>query len=111
MPSPFGDYHLASYTVLGDRAEIRLRAERTFPGEPKATEIVFLGVAGYHFEHDNFGTILGHIFEQPLNEFLQQHSAQFTEGSNQPGWVPFWTGSVSAALIHLQAISVHAFEI
>ena len=111
MPAPFGDYNLASYSVLCDRSEIRLLAQRSFPGKPRTTEIVFSGVVAYHFEHDNFGTILGHIIERPLDAFLHQHAAQLTDGSRQSGWAQFWSGSVADALAHLQASSVHAFEL
>lgn len=111
VSAPFGDYYLASYSVLCERAEIRLRAQSPFPCEPDATEIVFAGVVAYHFEHDNFGTILGHITERPLESFLQEHAARFTNGASKSGWAQFWTGSVPEAHARLIASSVHAFEI
>lgn len=111
MSAPFGDYHLASYSILCDRAEIRLRAERCTDGDPQATEIIFAGVAAYHFKHDNFETILGHVIERPLEPFLEEHASKFSQGASQSGWAPFWTGSVSTTLAKLQAESIHAFEI
>ena len=111
MSSPFGDYYLASYTVRCDRAEIRLLARRSVPGEPRATEIVFSGVAAYHFEHDTFGTVLGHVVEQPLEPFLYEHSQEFAAGFRQSGWPSFWSGSVGDALAWLQAGSVRSFGI
>ena len=107
MPAPFGDFHLAGYVVDCGRAEIRLRAT----DKRRVTEVVFFGVQAYHFEHDNFGTILGHIVELLLEAFLEQHAAQFDEGSRQEAWPLFWQGSVASALAHLKAASVRAYEV
>src|SRR4051794_13447559 len=81
MPAGFGDYTLTSYVVQCDRAEIRLRAREPHSDTPKETEIIFHGVAAYHFENDNFGTILGWIIEHPLKEFIAEHAEQFARGS------------------------------
>jgi hypothetical protein len=111
MPAGFGDYTLTSYVVQCDRAEIRLRAREPHSDTPKETEIIFHGVAAYHFENDNFGTILGWIIEHPLREFIAEHAEQFARGSKSSGWPLFWNGSADDAFRELQAASIHAFEV
>ncbi len=110
MPAPFGDYHLTAYTVDTDRAEIRMRAERGSPGEPRVTEIHFTGLEAYHFEHHS-GTILGWITEQALEPFLRAQAAVFAEGWRRSGWPSFWRGTVEEALGYLKGESVRAYEI
>lgn len=111
MSAGFHDYILTSYIVACDRAEIRLHAREPHSNEPKETEIIFHGVAAYHFENDNFGTILGWIIEHPLKEFIEQHADQFARGSKSSGWPPFWNDSVDDALTQLKAASIRAFEV
>lgn len=111
MGAPYGDYCLAGYSVQSEPAEIRLRAERCHPGKPRVTEIVFTGVEAYHFEHNNFGTILGHIIELPLPLFIEEQAESFRRGWHQSGWPSFWRNSVPDAIAFLESASVHAFEL
>src|SRR4051794_36658365 len=93
MPADFHDYHLTGYNVDCEKQEIRLRTRGGRDKDAPCTEIAFQGVAAYHFEYDNFGTILGWIHEQPLREFLEQRVEQFALGWKKSGWPPFWRGS------------------
>ena len=111
MGAPFGDYILTSYAVACERGEVSLRARRPFEGEPRETEILFSGVVAYDFEHDNFGTILGHIIELSLDEFVRANAEKFAEGWHLSGWARFWTGDVDETVRTLRARDVHAFEI
>lgn len=109
MKAPFGDFWLAGYSVDSAAREIRLRA--TDNDERRVTEIVFSGVAAYHFECDNFQSILGYIIEHPLASFIEKHAEQFRSGFRQSGWPLFWKDSVEDAVTSLQSDSVRAFEI
>jgi hypothetical protein len=111
MTAPFGDYRLISYEVSCERREITFRTERNEPGEPRHTEVLFNGVMAYHFEYDNFDTILSHIIELPIATFLAEHASQLSAGSTQAGWAPFWDGSVEDASRKLHQASIHAFRI
>ena len=49
------------------------------------TEVVFSGVAAYHFEGDTFGTILFDISQTPLEEIYASYREIFTRRKNY-GW-------------------------
>jgi len=113
MSAPIGDYFLARYCIDCKQAEIRLHAEKPLADTDvcHATEIIFSGVEGHHFEFDNFGTILGHIVEIPLESFVGQRAGQFRDGWRQSGWPNFWRDSVVEAIAYLRGKSIRAFEL
>ena len=111
MGAPFGDYLLVDYSVSCDEAQIRLRARRVDPGEPRMTMLLFRGVVAYHFKDDNFGTILLYVIEDSLEAFLRLHEVEFATGFARAGWPGFWTGSLDEALAKLGARGIRAYRI
>jgi hypothetical protein len=109
--APYGDYLLLGYTVSSERAEITFRCQRREPGEPRHTEVTFVGVVTYRFEHDDFGTILTHIIDVPLASFLTQHADELSKSAAEAGACRFWKGSVEEATRELEKSSIRAFEI
>jgi hypothetical protein len=80
------DNVLVSYEVLADKREILLRTR--FPStKSERTDIIFRGVEGYYFHHDNFETIIFDVVEISVVRILEDDGDRFDEG-----WRFAWPG-------------------
>ena len=66
------DNFLVSYEVLCRQREIRLHTEFRDKEPIECTDVIFRGVEAYHFDHDNFETIIFDITEVPVEDILVQ---------------------------------------
>lgn len=102
------DNRLLSYCVNNDTREIRLHTVYE-DGEPQEhTDVVFSGVAAYHFEQDNFGTIIFDIRAAEAAAIYAGDKERFKTGQKY-GWPGVWNTSETAALAYLLAQGVKGF--
>ncbi len=75
------DNLVLSYTV--DCRDKKIIIHTAYDAEPyEYTDIVFLQVAGYHFENDNFGTILFGIDQAEVEEVYLSYTQLFERRKN-----------------------------
>jgi hypothetical protein len=76
------DNRLLSYTVDGEKRSIVLHTVYADRKPHEYTDVVFSGVVAYHFEGDNFETILFDITEQPLSKVYEDDEGLFLRRKN-----------------------------
>ena len=74
------------------------------------TNIVFDDVLAYHFQSDNFGTILFDVEEEPLERTLENWQFVFEERKNY-GWLPFKYEDTSDVWVRLSESGIKSFGI
>ncbi len=104
------DSYVLSFTVDGERQEIRLRAAYPSREGPGFGLILFTGVEAYRFEGDNFGTILFDISEVPASALLAENAALF-EAGRRYAWPGHWNTSPEAVLERIERTGVKGFVI
>lgn len=101
------DNIILSYAVLCDKAEIHIRTKSE---RNEHIEIVFYGVEAYHFEGDNFNSIILDIGECTNEEILSIYSKEFEKGI-QYCWPGHWNESKSKGLEYLNNKNTKAWQI
>ena len=76
------DNRLLSYSVFSDKREIQIHTAF----EDELTDVIFTGVVAYHFEGDNFKTIIFDIYEVDLEETYNEYENLFLKLKNY-GWI------------------------
>lgn len=90
----------------GEREE-RTREERT---REELTDVVFSGVAAYHFEADNLMTILFDVEESTLEATYRKHRSLFERLKNY-GWPNTECANAEQLLETMRESGVRAYEI
>jgi len=104
------DNVLVSYEVLAGRREIHLHTQS--PGtKPQHTDIIFRGVEGYFFYHDNLETIIFDVVEISVDRILEDDRERFEDG-----WRFHWPGrwnteSAAGRKEYLMKRQVRGFDI
>ena len=104
------DNVLVSYEVLADRREIHLHTQ--FPGAASEhTNIIFRGVEGYFFYHDNLETIIFDVVEISVDRILEEDRERFEDGWRF-NWPGRWnTESAAGRKEYLTKQGVRGFDI
>ena len=71
------DNFLLSYFVDAENKEIHLHTKYPYGEEQEQTDVVFVGVAAYHFESDNLMSIVFDVEETTLEATYLKHQALF----------------------------------
>ena len=79
------DNFLLSYFVDAEKAEIHFHTAYMDVDPNEYTDVVFAGVTAYHFECDNFQTILFDIYEARVNDIYNNNEDLFARLKNY-GW-------------------------
>ena len=101
------DNLLLSYTVSAERREITLHTAFHEVEPPEYTDVVFSGLEAYHFEGDNFGTIIFDVSETDALELYEEERARFEAGV--PYAWPAWNASAEAARAYIAGNGLRAF--
>jgi len=102
------DNFIVSYTVDCAKREIRLRTEYRDREPLKLTDIVFRGVLAYHFEGDNFNSIMFDVEEVEPEQIVKQNRALFEEGQRHC-WPGSWNESEASAIQHIKKERLKGF--
>lgn len=104
------DNVLISYEVLAEKREIHLHTK--LPGTKcEHTDIIFRGVEGYYFFHDNFETIIFDVKEISVDRILEDDRERFDEGWRF-AWPGRWnTDSEASRKAYLTERGVRGFEL
>lgn len=104
------DNLLLSYCVAADKQEIYFHT--VFPGQepPELTNVVFTGVVGYHFERDNFQTIIFGIDETEVESIYAEDRKLFEDGRKYC-WPGAWNVSDEAVLTYLIENEIKGFSL
>jgi hypothetical protein len=79
------DNYLLSYSVDAEKATICFYTAYLDGDANEHTDVIFDGVAAYHFECDNLQTILFDIYEAKVNDIYNEHEDLFDRFKNH-GW-------------------------
>ena len=104
------DNRILSYCVLADRRELHIQTLYEDNEPTERTDVIFTDVVAYHFEHDDFGTIIFDIEEIDLRDLIGENKEMFEEGRRY-GWPGHWNTSNEAAMIYLVANNIKAFAV
>ena len=105
------DNRILSYEVDADDRRIVLRTRYEDQGEPfEVTDIIFDGVFAYHFENDNFHTIIFDVDEEPITCLVDKWKSLFEHGLRY-GWPDPSIQSVEGIISHCDAHNLNAFHI
>jgi hypothetical protein len=104
------DNVLLSYTVQGAEREIRLQTIFRDREPHELTEVVFSDVVAYHFEADNFNTILFDIAEVGVEQVVAAHQELFARQKNF-GWPDFAYNTEPELLEKLREQGIKGFVI
>ena len=104
------DNRLLSYYVSSEKAEICLHTVFADHEPHEHTDIVFTKVAAYHFENDNFGTIIFDVDETDLKTLYSENKGLFDRGRSY-GWPGHWNTSEDALLAYLIQQEIKAFAL
>jgi hypothetical protein len=106
------DSHLVSYSIDATTREIWLYTIYPAMAEicEEKTEVIFEGVIAYHFENDNFHTILFGIDEIDFLSFFNEYRQIFDKGRPY-GWPGDWNTSDDAVLNYVAENQIKAFQI
>ncbi len=74
------------------------------------TNVVFDDVLAYHFQNDNFGTILFDVEEEPIERTLETWQDVFEERKNY-GWLPFKYEDESDVWVRLLESGVKSYGV
>ena len=104
------DNVLVSYEVLADKRELHMHTKAPSINGQR-TDIIFRGVEGYYFLHDNFETIIFDVVEISLDRILEDDRGRFDEGWRF-AWPGRWnTGSDAGRRAYLAQRGVRGFEL
>jgi hypothetical protein len=103
------DNYVLSYTIDCEKQSITFRTVFHDNEPHEYTEIIFTKVAGYHFEGDNFQTILFDIYQSSPEEIYASHSELF-ERRKDYAW-PFDYNTKQDLMEKLDKKSVKGFLI
>ena len=104
------DNFVLSYTVDCREKQITLRTAYLDGETDEYTEIVFSGVAAYHFERDNFSTILFDIEEASPEQVYADYRNLFERNKNY-GWPEIRYDTEAELLAALKSKGVKGFLI
>jgi hypothetical protein len=104
------DNYLLSYFVDAEKAEIHLHTAFLDGDANEYTDVIFAGVAAYHFESDNFKTILFDIHESELSDIYEGEQNLFERLKNY-GWPTLKYESKEELLTLMQKRGVKGFVI
>jgi len=103
------DNILLSYDVLCEKQEIHLHTAFLDAEPHEYTDVIFSGVVGYHFLHDNLHTIIFDVEEVELEEIYAANEELFIRGKNH-GW-PMSYESKEELVLKMRGENVKAFII
>ncbi len=103
------DNSLLSYSVSAQKREIRLHTIFLDGERSEYTDVVFSGVVAYHFEHDDFQTILFDIIEANLEDIHDEYEFLFSQGRSYH-W-PVDHDSRESLLRRMREQEIRAFDI
>lgn len=104
------DNFLLYYTVDCHEQRITLRTAYLDGDASEHTDVIFSGVAAYHFERDNFGTILFGIEETSPEQVYADYHSIFESNKNY-GWPKIRYDTEAELLAALEAQAVKGFLI
>ncbi len=104
------DNQILSYCVSAEKAEIRLHTLFSDHEPREYTDIVFVDVVAYHFDHDNFGNIIFDVSEIDLLDLYIENKNLFDRGRNY-GWPGPCNTSEDALLDYLNQREIKAFAL
>ncbi len=102
------DNILLSYSVLADKQKIHFHTEFRDREPPEFTDIMFDGVIGYHFERDNFQTIIFDIDETDV-EVIYAEDRELFETGRKFCWPGPWNKSDESVLTYLIENEIKGF--
>ena len=77
METSVHDNFLLSYFVDAENKEICLHTKYPYGEEQEQTDVIFVGVAAYHFESDNLMSIIFDVEETTLEATYLKHQTLF----------------------------------
>ena len=104
------DNRVLAYEVDAERRQITLRTRFDNQQPPEYTDVVFEKVLAYHFEGDDFATILLDIEEILLDQLVERNAELFDRMRRFP-WPGAWNDSVEGCLAYFVSKGGRAFEI
>ena len=104
------DHHLLSYKVSSEERAIWLQTAYPEASGPEFSEVVFSGVAAYHFVGDNLQTIFLSIVEKSPEAIFKEDVSLFDKG--RPFcWPGAWNQSTDAVLNYIKESRFRGFQI
>jgi hypothetical protein len=104
------DNLLVGYEVMCEQRRIVLHTRFKELEPHEHTDVVFEGVEAYHFEGDDFGTILFDVVETSLDELVREEADRFERERNFC-WPGGWNQSTDSVRAHLRERGCRAFVI
>ena len=83
------DNFLISYEVLCEEREIHLHTAFLDSEPHEYTDVIFHGVAAYHFAGDNLHTIIFNVEEVDVEEIYSEYEGMFVESKNYAWPMPY----------------------
>ena len=97
----YHDYHLSGYSVDCDSSVITLTLSWPYDKKTPNEQIIFTGVAGYHFR-DAIGSIICSIEEADLGDFIRSKTEEFSQLNKAIGYPKYWKPSIEETIENLQ---------
>lgn len=104
------DNELLSYTVNCAESKITLRTAYRDREPYEYTEVLFSGVVAYHFESDNFSTLLFDIIEETVEAIYAEYKELFEARKNY-GWPAVDYNTEQDLLAKLREQDIRGFSI
>ena len=105
------DYFLRGYIVDSVNSKIIFKTEFDYKDYPKnSVNVIFLGVAGYYFYHDNLKTIIFSIEEKTTDQLFEKYGDLLEEGEKF-GWPGGWNESEKQARAYLTKNNLRIWEL
>jgi hypothetical protein len=104
------DSLLTGYSVDGTNRTILLHTEPHQGGGGAIIDVIFKGVAAYHFEADYFGNIVFDIEEVAAVSIIGDGTT-FVERARQYGWPPGWNAEKESPAEFFSRVGCSTYEI
>ena len=101
------DNQLVSYSVFSAKREIQLPTY--YSEREEYTDVLFTGITAYHFEGDNFQTIIFDVYEVELEEIYDEHEQLFSRLKNY-GWINMDYNSKEELLLEMKKKNIKAYN-
>ncbi len=103
------DNHVVGYSVDPVARRILLHT-RSDAARAEETDVIFDGVLAYHFQGDNFATVLFSVDEESLESTVESARDLFIRGVEHM-WPGPWNESPEIALRYLRSEGAKAFRV
>jgi hypothetical protein len=104
------DSRIIRYSVSAKEQTIVIETENRDRAIHEFTDIYFLGVLAYCFEHDLFGAIIFDVEEVDLTALLDANAQRFEDGA-QWGWPRGWEKRKETIQAYTARLGMRAFEL